>query len=144
LPDVKPPPSLNNIFKELYEDLAIPIAKHGYLQSWAEQGVLLLNSVLTVEDGQPASHQRRGWELFTDAIVEILNAQQDGLVFLLWGSYAHKKGAGIDRQRHLVIETPHPSPLSAYRGFFGSKPFSKTNAYLSSRGEAVINWQLPT
>jgi len=142
-PGVQAPPSLVNIYKEMEEDLGIPPAKHGYLMSWAEQGVLLLNSVLTVQAHDAASHQGRGWETFTDAIIAELNEKHDNLVFILWGSYAQKKGAKIDRARHLVISSPHPSPLSSYRGFFGSKPFSKTNDYLEANGKAPINWQLP-
>jgi len=142
-PGVPIPPSLVNIFKELKADIGVPPSHHGFLQAWAEQGVLLLNTVLTVEQGQAASHQNRGWEHFTDRIIQLLNERRDGLVFLLWGAHAQKKGRNIDRTRHLVIETPHPSPLSAHRGFFGSKPFSKINEYFKSRGEPPIHWQLP-
>jgi uracil-DNA glycosylase len=143
-PGVKPPPSLVNIFQELQSDLAIEPARHGYLQSWAEQGVLLLNSVLTVEQGQAGAHQGKGWEQFTDAIVSSLNQHRDGLVFLLWGSHAQKKGAAIDSSRHCVLKAPHPSPLSAYRGFFGCKHFSQANAYLEARGQAPVDWRLPS
>ncbi len=142
-PDVPAPPSLVNMYKELQEDLGIPPANHGFLERWAKQGVLLLNSVLTVEHKQAASHQGRGWEQFTDRIVAELNEKREHLVFILWGSYAQKKGAFIDQQRHLVIKSAHPSPLSAYRGFFGSRPFSRTNEYLVANGLQPIDWQLP-
>lgn len=141
---VKPPPSLVNIYKELHSDLALELPNHGYLQHWAEQGVLLLNNVLTVEEGQAGAHQGRGWERFTDAVVAELNARREGLVFLLWGSHAQKKGAAIDRHKHLVLTAPHPSPLSAYRGFFGCRHFSRANDYLQSRGAAPVDWSLPT
>ena len=141
-PGVAAPPSLANIYKELKADLGIDAADHGYLESWARQGVLLLNSVLTVEHGAAASHQKRGWERFTDAAIAALSAERDGLVFILWGSYAQKKGKVIDRDKHLVIESPHPSPLSAHRGFFGSAPFSKANEYLLRQGKTAIDWQL--
>lgn len=137
---VRPPPSLMNIFKELKSDLNKTPSVADDLSSWADQGVLLLNSVLTVEMAKPASHQGRGWEAFTDRVIEILNKEQSNLVFILWGSYAQKKGALIDRAKHLVIESPHPSPLSSHRGFFGSKPFSKANTYLVSSGKTEINW----
>ncbi|MCE3011351.1 MAG: uracil-DNA glycosylase [Proteobacteria bacterium] len=136
------PPSLLNIFKELKTDLGFEIPQSGNLKKWAEQGVLLLNSVLTVEEGKAASHQGKGWEPFTDKVIEVLNQEKEGLVFVLWGAYAQKKGAFLDRQKHLVIECAHPSPLSAYRGFFGSKPFSQINHYLESRGHKPIYWQL--
>ncbi len=142
-PGVKPPPSLVNIYQELASDLGVEPPEHGYLQSWAEQGVLLLNAVLTVEQGQAGAHQGKGWELFTDAVVAALNAQREGLVFLLWGSHAQKKGAAIDTSRHLVLKAPHPSPLSAYRGFFGCRHFSQANQFLQERGQLPINWQLP-
>ena len=142
-PGVVPPPSLVNIFKELRSDLGIAPAKHGCLTSWAQQGVLLLNSVLTVEAGQAASHQGRGWETFTDRVIHKLAEERTGLVFVLWGSYAQKKGAFIDRSKHLVIESPHPSPLSAHRGFLGSRPFSKINEWLVSHGDNAIEWALP-
>lgn len=141
-PGVPLPPSLQNIFKELNQDLGIPVPKTGHLQKWAEQGVLLLNAVLTVEGGRANSHQGKGWELFTDRVIHLVNDYKEHVVFVLWGSYAQKKGAFIDRKKHLVIETPHPSPLSAYRGFFGSKPFSKINAYLRSTGQTAIDWRL--
>ncbi len=143
LPGVTPPPSLKNIFKEIHNDLDIPSGSHGCLNSWAEQGVLLLNSVLTVERNKAASHQGKGWERFTDAIIETLNREHSGLVFLLWGSYAQKKGAIIDKQKHLVLQSPHPSPLSASRGFFGNHHFSKTNDYLQNQSKTAINWELP-
>lgn len=139
---VKTPPSLLNIYKELTADLNIASATQGCLDYWAKQGVLLLNATLTVESGQAGSHQNKGWEKFTDSAIQALNEQREGLVFILWGSYAQKKGAFIDTQRHLVIKSAHPSPLSAYRGFFGSRPFSKTNAYLESLNKKAIDWQI--
>jgi uracil-DNA glycosylase len=142
LPGVPAPPSLVNIFKELNSDLGIPVSRHGCLQQWAQQGVLLLNSVLTVEQGRAGSHQGRGWETFTDACIAQLNREREGLVFLLWGSYAMKKGQLIDRKRHLVLEGPHPSPLSAHRGFFGCKHFSRANQYLEQNGKKPIDWGL--
>lgn len=143
-PEVRPlPKSLQNINKELWEDLGVNNTHSGYLMPWAQQGVLLLNAVLTVEAGQANSHQNKGWERFTDAIIHHLNNEKQHLVFILWGAYAQKKGAFIDRNKHLVIQSPHPSPLSAHRGFFGSQPFSKTNAYLSQNNLKEINWQLP-
>lgn len=140
---VPKPPSLQNIFKEIEKDLGIVSSKNGCLLAWAQQGVLLLNAVLTVEHAQAGSHQGKGWELFTDRIVSLLNEQREHLVFMLWGSYAQKKGAIIDRHRHLVLESPHPSPLSAHRGFFGNKHFSSANRYLTEHGKSPINWQLP-
>ncbi len=137
---VATPPSLVNIYKEIEQDLGVPVPAHGNLEHWAKQGVLLLNAVLTVERGRAGAHQGKGWERFTDRVVELLNAEREGIVFLLWGSYAIKKGAAIDRKRHLVLTAPHPSPLSAYRGFFGCKHFSKVNRYLQSRGEKPIQW----
>ena len=139
---VQLPPSLQNIYKELKSDLGIQTPLHGCLTSWSDQGVLLLNSVLSVEEHQAASHQGKGWEQFTDAIIRLLNDEREGIVFILWGSYAQKKGGFIDRKRHFVLEAPHPSPLSSYRGFFGSKPFSKTNTYLKQRGVEPIHWDL--
>lgn len=139
---VRLPPSLQNIFKELRDDVGVPIPKSGSLTKWAEQGVLLLNAVLTVEDGRAAAHQKKGWEEFTDKVIHTLNDEKENLVFILWGSYAQKKAAFVDRKKHLVIEGVHPSPLSAHRGFFGTKPFSKTNAYLRSKGIAEIDWSL--
>ena len=143
LPGVPVPPSLVNIYKELATDLGIPPAAHGYLLPWAERGVLLLNAVLTVERNRAASHRGRGWETFTDRIARILDAEHDGVAFILWGSYAQKKGAFIDRTRHLVLEAPHPSPLSASRGFFGTRPFSSVNAWLEERGREPVDWRLP-
>lgn len=143
VPDgVPPPPSLQNIFKELQSDLGLPLANHGNLTPWANQGVLLLNATLTVEQAQAGSHQQQGWEQFTDAAIAALNQQRQGLVFVLWGSYAQKKGAFIDTRRHLVLKSAHPSPLSSYRGFFGSRPFSKINAYLQAQGQRPIDWRL--
>ncbi|MBC7658796.1 MAG: uracil-DNA glycosylase [Chitinophagaceae bacterium] len=143
-PGVPVPPSLVNIYKELDSDLGIKPAHHGYLQSWADQGVLLLNNVLTVEAGQAGSHHGRGWEKFTSAIVEHLNLERENLVFMLWGSPAQKKGASVDEDRHLVLKAPHPSPLSAYRGFLGCHHFSLANAYLKTHGRAPIDWKLPS
>lgn len=143
MPDVKPlPKSLLNINTELKEDLDIDNSHTGYLQPWSEQGVLLLNAVLTVEAGNANAHQGKGWENFTDSIIQVINSRREHVVFILWGAYAQKKGAHIDTSRHLVIKSPHPSPLSAYRGFFGSKPFSKTNEYLEQSGQEGINWAL--
>lgn len=139
---VTAPPSLRNIFKELYGDLGMAQPVNGCLDSWAAQGVLLLNTVLSVEAGAAASHAGKGWEGFTDAIIRTIDDRRSGVVFLLWGAHAQKKGADIDRRKHLVLEAPHPSPLSAYRGFFGSKPFSRINAYFSGRGEPEIDWRL--
>jgi uracil-DNA glycosylase len=138
------PPSLQNIYKEIEADLGIPRPQHGELTHWAEQGVLLLNSVLTVQAGLAASHQKRGWETFTDAIIRVLNDECDNLVFLLWGSYAQRKGSFIDTKKHLVLKSVHPSPLSANRGgWFGCHHFSKTNQYLKAHGNAPIDWSLP-
>lgn len=137
---VRLPPSLQNIFKELHDDLKTPIPKSGNLERWGQQGVLLLNSVLTVEEGKAASHQGKGWETFTDRVIEVVNENCPHVVFILWGSYAQKKAAFVDRKKHLVIESVHPSPLSSYRGFFGSKPFSKANKWLLSKGLTEINW----
>lgn len=142
-PGVAVPPSLQNIYKELQADIGFQIPSHGCLSHWAEQGVLLLNATLTVEAGRAGSHQGKGWETFTDRIIALLNAKRQGLVFILWGSYAQKKGAGIDRQRHLVLQSPHPSPLSASRGFFGNHQFSRANAYLEQQGVEPVDWQLP-
>jgi uracil-DNA glycosylase len=143
-PNVPPPPSLVNIFKEIQDDLGITPPDHGCLQPWAEQGVLLLNSVLTVVQGQAGAHQGKGWETFTDKVIETVNREREGVVFLLWGSYARKKGRHIDRTRHLVLEGPHPSPLSAYRGFFGCKHFSRANEWLNGHGQSPIDWALPS
>lgn len=142
-PGVRTPPSLQNIYKEIQSDLGHPIPAHGYLQSWADQGVLLLNAVLTVTQGQAGAHANRGWETFTSRIIDILNSQCEHLVFMLWGSYAQKKGRQIDRNRHLVLNGVHPSPLSAYRGFFGCGHFSAANEYLLAQGRDAIDWRLP-
>ena len=139
---VKVPPSLVNIFKEIQQDLGLTMSGSGDLTPWADQGVLLLNATLTVEQAKAGSHQKKGWEQFTDAAIAALNVQREGLVFVLWGSYAQKKGAVIDRTKHLVLESVHPSPLSAHRGFFGNRQFSTINDYLISRGEAPVNWQI--
>ncbi len=139
---VRFPPSLKNIFKELQSDMNIQSPKHGDLTKWAEQGVLLLNSVLTVVDGQAASHQKKGWETFTDKIIDVVNQASPHCVFVLWGAYAQKKAAFVDRKKHLVIESVHPSPLSSHRGFFGSKPFSKANQWLQNQGQKPVNWDL--
>lgn len=141
-PGVPFPPSLRNIFQELQADVGATPPKDGTLTKWAEQGVLLLNAVLTVEEGKAASHQGKGWEEFTDRIIHLVNEEKDHVVFVLWGSYAQKKAAFVDRKRHFVIESPHPSPLSSHRGFFGSKPFSKINGYLKRQGLKPIDWQL--
>jgi len=142
-PGVQTPPSLVNIYKELQSDLGIKPARHGFLEHWAKQGVLLLNSVLTVEMGRAASHRDRGWERFTDAIIREINERSDPVVFMLWGSYAQKKAAFVDTSRHLVLKAPHPSPLSAHSGFFGCRHFSQANAFLESRGLKPIDWALP-
>jgi uracil-DNA glycosylase len=139
---VKPPPSLINICKELKADLDISPPPHGHLERWAQQGVLLLNSVLTVEAGLAASHQGKGWERFTDAVIRLVNDQPRPVVFILWGNYAQKKASFVDRSRHLVLSSAHPSPLSAHNGFFGSRPFSKTNAFLVEQGQAPIDWNV--
>ncbi len=143
-PGIKTPPSLVNIYKELQSDLGVTPVNHGYLESWAQQGVLMLNAVLTVEDSLAASHQGKGWERFTDRVIATVNEQCEHVVFLLWGSYAQKKGAMIDTQRHCVLTSAHPSPLAAYRGFFGCQHFSQTNDYLAEQGKGLIEWQLPT
>lgn len=142
-PGVAVPPSLLNIYKELKRDLGLEIPIHGHLQKWADQGVLLLNATLTVEASKAGSHQGKGWETFTDKIVEVLNEEKTNLVFLLWGSYAQKKGECIDSKKHLVLKAPHPSPLSAHRGFLGCQHFSKTNNYLKANGIVSIDWSLP-
>ncbi|KRG71930.1 uracil-DNA glycosylase [Pseudoxanthomonas dokdonensis] len=142
-PGVPVPPSLLNIYKEIESDLGIARPGHGHLQSWARQGVLLLNAVLTVEEGRAGAHQNKGWEGFTDHVVDTLNREREGLVFMLWGSYAQAKGKVIDNRRHKVLKAPHPSPLSAHRGFFGSGHFSAANAYLERRGQTPIDWSLP-
>lgn len=142
-PGVPPPPSLQNIFAELERDLGIAPPDHGCLLPWAWRGVLLLNAVLTVERGRPASHRGKGWEMFTDAVIERLDREREGLVFMLWGSDAQAKGRHIDRRRHLVLEAPHPSPLSAHRGFLGCGHFGKANRWFEARGEPPIDWSLP-
>jgi uracil-DNA glycosylase len=139
---VRTPPSLLNIYKEMQSDLGLAPPPHGNLEAWAKRGVLLLNSVLTVEAGRAASHQGQGWERFTDAVIRVLNDQQRPIVFILWGSYAQKKAAFVDRARHCVITSAHPSPLSAHNGFFGSKPFSKANAFLRERGLNEMDWRI--
>ncbi len=138
---VQKPPSLVNIFKEIADDLGVKPYDSGDLSRWSRQGVLLLNSTLTVEAHRAGSHQGRGWERFTDAAIAHLSAERSGVVFLLWGSYAIRKGANIDRNRHLVLTSPHPSPLSAYRGFFGNHHFSRANAYLQAQGLQPIDWR---
>lgn len=143
LPGIKTPPSLVNIYKELESDLGIERPNHGYLESWAKQGVLLLNAVLTVEDSNANAHQGKGWEQFTDKVISTVNDQCDNMVFMLWGGYAQKKGAVIDTDKHLVLKAPHPSPLSAHRGFLGCRHFSQANAYLQEHGEEGIDWELP-
>lgn len=142
-PGVRIPPSLVNIYKEMQADLGIPPARHGFLEHWARQGVLLLNSVLTVEEAQAASHQGKGWERFTDAVIRKVNDECEAVVFILWGSYAQRKAAFVDTSRHLVLKAPHPSPLSAHNGFFGCGHFSKSNTFLQGHGRAPIDWQLP-
>jgi uracil-DNA glycosylase len=141
-PGVAIPPSLLNMFKELRDDLGCPIPNHGYLEHWARQGVLLLNTVLTVREGQPNSHKGKGWELFTSEVIQTLNRRPEPIVFILWGSHAQSKLPLIDTGRHHVIQSPHPSPLSAHRGFFGSRPFSRTNEFLQSIGKKPIDWRI--
>ncbi|MBT7609183.1 MAG: uracil-DNA glycosylase [Bacteriovoracaceae bacterium] len=140
--NVKVPPSLRNIFKELHTDLGISTPRNGNLENWAKQGVLLLNTVLTVEKSKANSHRNKGWEQFTDRVIQLLNDDKSNIVFVLWGGPAQKKGKCIDKQRHYVIEAPHPSPLSCYRGFFGSRPFSKINNYLKRHDIEHISWDL--
>lgn len=142
-PEVKIPPSLRNIYKEMKSDLGIEPTDHGCLTHWADQGVLLLNATLSVEAGKAGSHQKKGWEEFTDSIIRHLAEEHEGLVFVLWGSYAQKKGAFIDRKKHHVIQSAHPSPLSAHRGFLGSKVFSRINGILTDGSQKPINWKLP-
>ncbi|TDR22702.1 uracil-DNA glycosylase [Marinicella litoralis] len=142
VPDgIKPPPSLVNIFKEIQQDLAVTNCS-GNLSSWADQGVLLLNSVLTVEQARAASHQGKGWEIFTDRVIQIINDQSEGVVFMLWGAYAQQKGRHVDPDKHCILQAPHPSPLSAYRGFLGCRHFSKCNQYLINHAKTPINWQI--
>jgi uracil-DNA glycosylase len=143
-PGVRVPPSLVNIYKEMQSDLGIPPARHGFLESWAKQGVLLLNSVLTVEESRAASHQGKGWERFTDAVIRTVNNECDAVVFMLWGAYAQKKATFVDTSRHLVLKAAHPSPLSAHNGFLGSRHFSKANAYLQAHGRTPVDWALPS
>ena len=142
-PNVPPPPSLVNIFKELETDLGCTVPNNGCLEPWAKQGVLLLNTVLTVQAHRANSHRDKGWEIFTDKIISLLNQREKPVAFILWGSPARRKKAMITNPQHFIVESPHPSPLSAYRGFFGSRPFSKVNKFLESVGEEPINWQLP-
>lgn len=139
---IRKPPSLDNIFKELRDDLGYPIPENGSLVSWAKQGVLLLNTVLTVKENSPASHKDIGWEIFTDEVIRILNKKNTPIVFILWGSFAKSKKSLITNSIHYIIESPHPSPFSAYNGFFGSKPFSKTNEFLKAKGLKPIDWQI--
>ena len=141
-PGVRPPPSLINIYKEMKSDLGLEPPSHGNLETWAKQGVLLLNAVLTVDAGLAASHQGKGWERFTDAVIRLVNDQPRPVVFILWGSYAQRKAAFVDRSRHLVLASAHPSPLSAHNGFFGSRPFSKANEFLVAQGQVPIDWAL--
>ncbi len=142
-PGVSAPPSLQNIFKELHADVGSSIPNHGHLVHWAKQGVLLLNNVLTVRSNTPNSHKDKGWEVFTDQVISVLNRREQPVVFILWGSQAQKKRHLISADRHLMIESPHPSPLSAHRGFFGSRPFSRTNRFLQTIGSEEIDWQIP-
>lgn len=141
-PGVKIPPSLLNMYKELVTDVGITMPDHGHLTAWADQGVLLLNATLTVVEGNAGAHQGKGWETFTDKVIQSINEQREGVVFLLWGSYAQKKGQFIDKNKHFVLKAPHPSPLSAHRGFFGCRHFSQANQYLVSKGVQPINWQV--
>ncbi|TDX30894.1 uracil-DNA glycosylase [Modicisalibacter xianhensis] len=143
-PGVPTPPSLQNIYKELVQDVGFTSVDHGFLESWARQGVLLLNSVLTVEQGNAGAHRNRGWETFTDRAIQVINEHCRNVVFLLWGSYAQKKASFVDRERHLVLHAPHPSPLSAHRGFFGQHHFSRANDFLEAKGRGPIDWQLPS
>lgn len=139
---VKIPPSLKNMYKELKSDLDIDMPSHGYLIDWAKQGVFMMNAVLTVQEGKAGSHQKKGWETFTDKVMEALNEHEEGIVFLLWGNWAQKKAKFITNPQHKILMSAHPSPLSAYQGFFGSKPFSKTNALLKEMGRTPINWKI--
>jgi uracil-DNA glycosylase len=141
-PGIAPPPSLLNIYKELQEDLGCYIPNHGFLKKWADQGVILLNTVLTVEAGKANSHKNMGWEIFTDKIIDLLNQREDPIIFILWGSHAQSKGKIISHSKHYLIKSVHPSPLSSYRGFFGSKPFSKANELLKTQGKTPIDWQI--
>jgi uracil-DNA glycosylase len=139
---VRVPPSLANIHKELHDDLGIPVPDHGNLEAWAAQGVLLLNATLTVRAGQAGSHQGKGWETFTDEVIKVVSAKTEHVVFVLWGGYARRKRALIDTARHTIVESPHPSPLSAHNGFFGSRPFSTANAALEAHGQEPVDWRL--
>ncbi|WNR42193.1 uracil-DNA glycosylase [Paenibacillus roseipurpureus] len=141
--DMPIPPSLRNMYKELASDIGCHVPEHGFLGAWADQGVLLLNTVLTVREGEANSHKGKGWEQFTDRVIQVLNARENPVVFILWGSYAQSKASLIDGSRHGIISSVHPSPLSAYRGFFGSKPFSQVNAYLKQWDQREIDWQIP-
>ncbi|SFA83764.1 Uracil-DNA glycosylase [Lentibacillus halodurans] len=141
-PDVSIPPSLKNIYKEVYDDLGIPIPNHGCLTDWAKQGVLMLNTVLTVRAGQPASHRGKGWEQFTNEVIQQVNAKKEPVVFILWGRHAQAKKDLITAPDHLIIKSPHPSPFSAHKGFFGSRPFSRANEFLESSGRTPIDWQV--
>lgn len=142
-PDVAIPPSLRNIYQELQDDLGCPIPNHGYLKHWTDEGILLLNAVLTVRAGQAASHRGQGWEQFTDHIIEQLNQREDPVVFILWGAFAQSKIPMITGKQHCIIRSPHPSPLSAHRGFFGNRPFSQTNDFLTRIGKEPIDWEIP-
>lgn len=142
-PGVRPPPSLLNIYKELESDLGLPRPRHGFLEHWANQGVLLLNSALTVEMAKAASHSQKGWERFTDAVIRLVNDKPEPVVFMLWGNYAQKKAAFVDSSRHLVLKAAHPSPLSAHNGFLGCRHFSRCNAFLVAHGQQPIDWSLP-
>ena len=139
---VKVPPSLKNIYKELKSDLDIDAPSHGYLEEWARQGVFLLNAIMSVEAGKAGSHRKKGWETFSDDVIQVLNAHEQPLVFLLWGNWAKEKAKLITNPNHLVLTSPHPSPLSAYQGFFGTKPFSTINAFLEEKGRGAIDWKL--
>lgn len=141
-PGIKPPPSLVNMYKELKSDVPFEIPTHGCLQKWTEQGVFLLNAILTVEANKPASHQKRGWEEFTNAVIQKLSKECNGLIFILWGNFAQQKSVLIDENKHTILKAAHPSPFSAYNGFFGCKHFSKTNEILKAKGEIEINWQI--
>ncbi|MBP3964298.1 uracil-DNA glycosylase [Paenibacillus lignilyticus] len=143
LPGVKTPPSLQNIYKEMQTDLGLPIPDHGFLEAWAKQGVLLLNNVLTVKAGLPASHKGLGWERFTDAVIAALNDREQPVVFVLWGKHAQEKAASINQDRHFIISSAHPSPFAARRGFFGSRPFTRANQYLRELGRSEIEWRIP-
>lgn len=141
-PQIKIPPSLANVYKEIESDLGIKMPPHGHLKSWAEQGVLLLNSILTVENGNPMAHKKLGWEIFTDHVIDLINEKKENVVFMLWGSPAHTKAKNVDLHKHFVLKTVHPSPLSSYRGYFGCKHFSICNDFLKSKGLAPIDWSL--